>query len=165
MKFKSTLLVALVAFLWSSPFMAKAQKTEVQKFKLKEGQSLELDLQFAENVVLKPWNRNEVVVKAFVKINEGFDDDKFELKAYNTSNGKKVVSEMPPSLVSYLTMYFTPGDKESYRGISFEVSYEISYPKHVTPLHSNSLSVTEAMENISDSVLTIMTPDTESIVK
>jgi hypothetical protein len=140
MKFKSTLLVALAGFFILFSQAAKAQKTEVQKFKLKEGQRLELDLKFADNITMKPWNRNEVVVKAFVKINEGFDDDKFELKTYPTENGIKVVSQMPASLVSYLQAYFNPGDKGSYRGVSYEISYVVNYPKHIKLQNGQALS-------------------------
>ncbi len=52
-----------------------------------EGQrELDMELPFADDIKLKTWDKNEVLVKVSVSINDGEDDDLYELNLTTTAN-------------------------------------------------------------------------------
>lgn len=57
-----------------------------EKVEVSSESRLSLDLPFADEIRLETWNRKEVAVHAAVNINDGEQDDLFELKSRKTSN-------------------------------------------------------------------------------
>lgn len=70
-------------------------QTEVKKNMPFEGQTkLRLNFPFANDIVLKTWDKNEVQVVAIVSINNGEDDDIFALKSSSNSSSIRVEMDM-----------------------------------------------------------------------
>lgn len=77
------LAMLLSADLWSqtaTPTPSKTAKKIEQSFAYNPSKELFLNLKYANNIQVKTWNQNQVKVTVWVDINEGKDNDKFELK-------------------------------------------------------------------------------------
>ncbi len=58
----------------------QAQKIVEKTVTLSSGQEVNLDFQFADQIIIKTWNKKEAYVKAIVSINDDEDNDKYDLK-------------------------------------------------------------------------------------
>ncbi len=55
--------------------------------------NLELEFKFADDIVFHSWDKNEVLVKASVNINNNKDNDEFEF--ISDKNSGKLINEQP----------------------------------------------------------------------
>lgn len=55
---------------------------------------VKMDFRFADQIIIKTWDKNEALVKAIVNINDNNDNDKFSLKVTDTGNGVEFISEI-----------------------------------------------------------------------
>jgi len=55
-----------------------AQRVVEENISLTKDQSIKLDFDFADNIIVKSWNKNEVYVKATVNINNNENNENFK---------------------------------------------------------------------------------------
>ncbi len=87
MKTCLTLFIAVLTFSIST-----AQKIIQEEIVPKASDAI-VDFQFADNITIKTWNKNQLSLKAEVNINEGKDNDYFNLKIDNTVTVLKIKSD------------------------------------------------------------------------
>ncbi len=63
-----------------------AQKVVEQRESLSSIDKVEIDFQFADDIIIKKWDKNEVYIKATVSINNDTNNDNFELRLSENSN-------------------------------------------------------------------------------
>ncbi len=71
-----------------------AQRIVEKTIPVTKNQKIELDFQFADDIIVNAWDKNEVYVKATVNINYGEDNDKFEFDIFEGSSFIKIESEI-----------------------------------------------------------------------
>jgi DUF4097 and DUF4098 domain-containing protein YvlB len=88
---KSTLIIIIfnILFVYSN-----AQRVVEKALAVTNNQRVELDFQFADQIIIKTWEKKEVYVKATVDINDGADNDKFRFDAFEGSSFVKIESEI-----------------------------------------------------------------------
>lgn len=72
----------------------KNAKKIVQTFDYDQNKELFLNLKYANNIQVKPWNQRKVRVTVWVEINGGKDNDKFELVTDKSSNDFEIISRI-----------------------------------------------------------------------
>lgn len=77
--------IAIFIAAWLCFAAASAQQKTEKHIGFAGKESVELNIQIADSIELRTWNRNEVYVSASVNINENKDND-----AYQISFGKPV---------------------------------------------------------------------------
>lgn len=81
-------LITLVC--WSSIAIGQTKIEKVES--VKEGQTIVMDFTWPELITVKTWDKNEVKLIATVSINNGQNDDAFELEVEQTSTGISISS-------------------------------------------------------------------------
>lgn len=71
-----------------------AQRIVEKTIPATKNKRIELDFQFADDIVINGWEKDEVYVKATVNINDGEDNDKFEFDVFEGSSFMKIESEI-----------------------------------------------------------------------
>lgn len=66
-----------------------AQRIIEESLPVSNNQEVKLEFDFADDIIVKTWDKNEVYVKATVNINDGKDNEKFE---FHTKKGSGFVS-------------------------------------------------------------------------
>ena len=66
-------------------FTVSAQKV-IEKQLTTKADNIEVEFKFADDIILKTWDKNEIYIKAVVSVNQGEFDDYFDLKVDNTSS-------------------------------------------------------------------------------
>lgn len=84
-------LVTLIVLCFIS-LQINAQKI-VEKTINTKADKIKIEFKFAENIVLKTWDKNEVYLKAEAIINDGEFDDYFNVKINNSSSVLKIESD------------------------------------------------------------------------
>ncbi len=69
---------------------AAAQTTFTRSYPVKQGQELKLEFDYPKIVKVSTWDKNEVLVKAFVSINAGDNDTAFTLEASTLDNALSI---------------------------------------------------------------------------
>ncbi|WP_405564597.1 DUF4097 family beta strand repeat-containing protein [Polaribacter sp. Asnod6-C07] len=103
-------------------------------------------LKFANNIIVKNWNKNEISVEATVNLDNNEHNDYFSLNAENTGNTYKIRSEYGDYFKKYRS-YTKNDDKEisTYRHKNI-VNYVIYVPKNMN-LKVKSISGDVEAEN------------------
>ncbi|HEX8530503.1 MAG TPA: hypothetical protein VF646_10785 [Cytophagales bacterium] len=73
---------------------AWGQKKVEQQLPLAKGQRVHLDFEFATTIDVKTWDEPRVLVKASASVNEGQDDEAYELTAVNDGEVLRFVSRL-----------------------------------------------------------------------
>jgi hypothetical protein len=76
-----------------------AQEISEKSFPLKYGQKVVLDLKFANEIKVEPWDRNELLIKAEVFINEGKLNHAHTIDAVSDSNTITILTELDESIL------------------------------------------------------------------
>jgi len=63
-----------------------AQELFEKSIAIDKSAMVELDFQFADQIIIKTWDKNEASVKAIVNINDNSDNDKFSLEVTESGN-------------------------------------------------------------------------------
>lgn len=74
----------IMSLLWVNCLMA--QDIIEKSIPINKNAKVELDFQFADQIIIKTWDKNEAYVKAIININDNNDNDKFSLKATGSGN-------------------------------------------------------------------------------
>ncbi len=88
---KKTLLLIIILLSFASMY---AQRIVEKTIKINKNQNVELDFQFADNIIIKSWNRNEVFVKVTVNINDNNDNDDFTINIIDEKSEIEIKSEI-----------------------------------------------------------------------
>ncbi len=88
---KTLLLLAGMIFVYSQ---VNAQRTVEEKYSLSPGQKIHLEFDFANEIKLTKWEKNEVFVKVLVNINDGKHNDNFKLKVNDSPSRLSIESEI-----------------------------------------------------------------------
>ncbi|MFA8435856.1 MAG: DUF4097 family beta strand repeat-containing protein [Marinifilaceae bacterium] len=84
--------ISIVLFFLAITTTANCQKVVEETTKISADDRISLDFQFADEIKVSTWNRNEVYVKANVSINNNLDNDAFRLKLRKRSGGVEIES-------------------------------------------------------------------------
>ncbi len=130
---------------------AAAQTTVNKTYPVKAGQQVELDFDYPKIIRISTWDKNEISVKALVKINDGENDSAFELEEKNREgmitisnrirdlenlpriytiiqNGQKTVFRSKDQYKEF-TNKMGPGAKRiTSEGVDMEITIEIWIP-------------------------------------
>jgi len=71
-----------------------AQRIVEETLPLSKNQEVKLEFDFAEDIKISTWDKNEVYVKATVNINVGEDNDKFQFNTKKGSGFVRIESEI-----------------------------------------------------------------------
>lgn len=88
---KKILLLIIVLLSFAS---MKAQRIVEKTIKIDKDQEVELDFQFADDIIIKTWNKNEIFVKVSVNINNNTDNDDFTLNIFDEKSEIEIKSEI-----------------------------------------------------------------------
>ncbi len=126
-------LVTLVILAMFCPII-KSQKLIEETRPLKKSQELVLKFEFADNIVFKTWENNEVKVNVSVDINNNEDNDAYTLDVEETPTGNlRFEAEIKnmKKLQKHEQVYDKEGN-ELYvsNTIDFDVFYEITVPSN-----------------------------------
>lgn len=91
---KNNVFTYVLAILISSSNMAHSQKVIEKTYPVTNADEISLDFQFANEIKVTTWDKNEVYVKATVNINDNENNDKFSLNQKQRSTGIKIESEI-----------------------------------------------------------------------
>jgi|GEM_PF-237059 len=81
-------IIVIVMSLLSAIYI-QAQDIIEKSLPINKNAKVELEFQFADQIIIKTWDKNEAYVKAIVNINDNSDNEKFSLEA--TGSGVNVV--------------------------------------------------------------------------
>ncbi len=87
-------IVYIVLLLVAGGPAAWGQKKVEQQLPLSKGQRVHLDFEFATTIDVKTWDEPRVLVKASASVNEGRDDEAYELTAANDGDVLRFVSRL-----------------------------------------------------------------------
>ena len=116
------LLAITMLFIASMTAQRNVEKTEL----ISANQDITLDFQFAQDIQVEQWNKNEVVIKASVNIDDGKGNEYFSLKTDKRAGGLKISSDYGD--------YFKTKEKNrngNNCSTNTEIDYVIYVPKGV----------------------------------
>ncbi len=111
------LLAMTMLFIASTTAQRNVEKVEA----VSTGQDIFLNFQFAQDIQVEQWNKNEVVVKASVNIDEGEGNNDFSLKTENSSGRLKIASDFGD--------YFKKNRNRNNCYNNTEINYTVYIPK------------------------------------
>lgn len=108
-----------------------AQRIVEERITLSKDQSISLDFDFAENIVVKSWDKNEVYVKATVNINDNEDNQNFKFISKKGSGYTSIKSEIDNlKNLSCQTIIIEDGDTTyiNGKGADMDLYFEVFIP-------------------------------------
>ncbi len=108
-------------------------------------------LKFANNIIVKNWNKNEISVEATVNLDDNEHNDYFSLKSENIGSTYKIRSEYGDYFKKYRSYYHNDGDEKTNKKANYHnhkniVNYVIYVPKNMN-LKVKSISGDVEAEN------------------
>lgn len=128
---KITFTIIMACILASS---MQAQEIFEKSIDIKTNETVSLDFDFADQIIIKTWDKKEAYVKATVNINENTDNDKFSLEVSKGKNGVGFESDIKDldKLSKHKTQYqhgvIVRGDDHC---IHMEIDFEVFLPESV----------------------------------
>jgi Putative adhesin len=118
-----------------------------ERFVLSENTKLSLKLQFAENIKVSTWDKNEIYIKANVLINNGKLDEAFVWKVQKSNESVSILSDFDKELLKKGKRVDCPqnqnrfvNDKENEDfGVCSDINFEIFVPTQ-TDLNLETIS-------------------------
>jgi hypothetical protein len=113
---------------------ALGQKKVDKELPMSKGQRVHLDFEFATTIDVKTWDEPRVLVKASARVNEGLDDEAYELTASTTGDVLRFVSRLRDKEKLFRRIdsgrNFS-GITEDGKGLEIEEFYEVYVPRNV----------------------------------
>jgi hypothetical protein len=112
---------------------AWGQKKVEQQLPLSKGQRVQLDFEFATTIDVKTWDEPRVLVKASASVNEGLDDEAYELTAVNDGNVLRFVSRLRDKEKLFRRMDYArqfDGITQDGKGLKIKEYYEVYVPRN-----------------------------------
>ena len=102
-----------------------AQRVVEETMSLTKDQSIKLDFDFADNIIVKSWNKNEVYVKATVNINNNEDNENFKFITRKGSGYISIKSEIENlKHLSCRTIIIEDGDTTYIGGMGAQMDFD-----------------------------------------
>ncbi|MBR9853636.1 MAG: hypothetical protein GYB37_03520 [Algicola sp.] len=124
----------ITAFVGLATLSLSAQKVIEKSFNY-SGQSIDLDVKFANNIEVKTWEKSTVYFKADISIEDGKYLDKFKLDIDESSSFLSIVSNVEDVFDAFKAEWKkTRPDKKGYyfEGDTYEFNYVLYVPKGAT---------------------------------
>ena len=124
----------ITAFVGLATLSLSAQKVIEKSFNY-SGQSIDLDVKFANNIEVKTWEKSTVYFKADITIEDGKYLDKFKLDIDESSSFLSIASNVEDVFDAFKAEWKkTRPDKKDYyfEGDTYEFNYVLYVPKGAT---------------------------------
>lgn len=124
----------ITAFVGLATLSLSAQKVIEKSFNY-SGQSIDLDVKFANNIEVKTWEKSTVYFKADITIEDGKYLDKFKLDIDESSSFLSIASNVEDVFDAFKAEWKkTRPDKKGYyfEGDTYEFNYVLYVPKGAT---------------------------------
>ncbi|BDW92602.1 hypothetical protein MACH07_14340 [Flagellimonas marinaquae] len=124
----------ITAFVGLATLSLSAQKVIEKSFNY-SGQSIDLDVKFANNIEVKTWEKSTVYFKADITIEDGKYLDKFKLDIDESSSFLSIASNVEDVFDAFKAEWKkTRPDKKGYyfKGDTYEFNYVLYVPKGAT---------------------------------
>jgi DUF4097 and DUF4098 domain-containing protein YvlB len=110
-----------------------SQKIVEKSSPIKENEELTLNFEFADQITVTTWNKNEVYVKVIVSINDNEDNDKFKLGLNQRSTGIEFESEIEnmKSLQTRKRIIDEDGHTITYNSVEMDLFFEVKVPANI----------------------------------
>jgi len=113
--------IGIFIALWVLVAPVMAQKTIEKHMGFSGKQNIQLDLKFADSIMIRTWSKEEVYAHAVVNINDNKDNEAY-VTGFNESGNSVVISS------NYKDGYF---DRKNNCCIQSEIVWEVFIPEHV----------------------------------
>ena len=128
---------SILLLLMLLPFGLQAQKLVEERWPLAAGKAVKLNLDHAQDIQLKGWDKPEVLVKAIVQINGGEHNDAYSLTA-KQEGGLNIQSQLNEKEIGSTSYSDCAGDQSNIqisrgmvqRIICLEIRYEVWVPRN-----------------------------------
>jgi len=134
-----TISIALIPlFLFSQEVIEKTEP-------ISKSQELRLNFKFADQIIIKTWDKNEVLVRATVSINDNEDNDHFKLNTSSNGNMVKFVSKIKDMDQIEKKKYVIEEDEDgeyyvaNCESIDLDMTFEVFAPGDVI-LHLSTIN-------------------------
>jgi len=110
-----------------------SQKIVEKSSPIKENEELSLDFEFADQITVTTWDKNEVYVKVTVSINDNEDNENFNLEVKQRSTGIEFESEIENmrSLQTRKRIVDEDGHTVTYNSIDMDLYFEVKVPANI----------------------------------
>lgn len=125
---KHTIITVIALF---AAFICPAQDIIEKSVPAGKSSQINIDFQFADQIIIKKWDKNEAYVKAIVNINDNEDNEKFSLTALETANGAELKSEIDDldEIGNEVEVYRHGKIVRSDHCLDMEIDFEIFLPE------------------------------------
>ncbi len=119
-----------------SLFLGDSPRIVEDRISVSKGETVDLDFDFADEINIKTWNKDEVFVKVSVNINDNEDNDAFELLSGKSGSGVKITSEIKNMEDLHKESYTIKKDEDgdyyiNNCNLSLELFFEVFIPEDV----------------------------------
>ncbi|MBU8892246.1 MAG: DUF4097 domain-containing protein [Bacteroidales bacterium] len=130
---KNLIFTCVLAILMSFSNTLFSQKIVEKSSPIKENEELTLNFEFADQITVTTWNKNEVYVKVIVSINNNEDNDKFKLELNQRSTGIVFKSEIEnmKSLQTRKRIVDEDGHTITYNSVEMDLFFEVKVPANI----------------------------------
>src|SRR6056297_2723819 len=116
----------ITAFMGLGILSLSAQKIIEKSFKY-SGQSIDLDVKFANNIEVKTWDKSTVYFKADITTKNGKFLDLYGLDIDDKSSSLKIASDAIPLFKAFQEEWDRNNPNSKHRGYMEEDTYEFNY--------------------------------------
>lgn len=122
--------IIIIVFAFFMGLCAQAQDIVEKSVPAGKSSRIDLDFQFADQIIIKNWDKNEAYVKATVNINDNEDNDKFSLTATEDKGGVKMKSDIDDlEGISHEKAVYRHGEiVRNDHCVNMEIDFEIFLP-------------------------------------
>jgi len=122
-----------IAILWLIVLQTNGQRTVEKKHTVSSNHKIHLEFDFADEINIQTWDKNEVYVKAIVNINEGENNDNFKFNVKEGSTFLSIESEiedLDKIARECSTIIIEDGDTTFYssNGAKMDLHFEVFLP-------------------------------------
>jgi len=128
---KNTFIIMMACMI---SFTLQAQEIVEKTTSITSSAIVYLDFDFADQIIIKSWNKNEAYVKAIVNINDNNDNDKFSLEVSNDKQGVTFKSDIEDlEEISKHNKHYQQGVivRGDDRCVHMEIDFEVFLPESV----------------------------------
>lgn len=130
---KNNVFTYVLAILMSFSNIAFSQKVIEKSSPIKETDDLTLDFEFADEIKVSTWSKNEVYIKATISINDNEDNDKFKLELKQRSTGIEFESEIEDMKSLQIRKRFIDDDGHTVicNSVDMDLFFEVKVPENI----------------------------------
>ncbi len=124
-----------------------AQRQVEKRMSITKGQELFLDFEFAEDIAIEQWDKNEVYIKVSVNIDDGKGNEYYSLKTEQDGEELKIYSDFGDYYEKKKSRVLKIGNTNT------SINYTVYVPKNIT-LKVESISGSIAIEEFNGTLVT-----------